>query len=167
MVQSLTDTFIEKIMSMWRLALSVVAGVLHGFSIAWPAFALGDVLGVTGQSSGLLQCFSLGILAAILLQVASQEAQPTSFIASHQVQSKTKRQGQSVWRQGALIGAVFATSAMAATWGWLYVSMHRYGGLPSWLAWPCCCWPRACRFILRQQVAFGWPCFAGLFCRPE
>ena len=121
-------------MSMWRLALSVVAGVLHGFSMAWPAFALGDVLGVTGQSSGFLQCFSLGILAAILLQVASQEAQPTSFIAANQVQSKTKRQGQSVWRQGALISAVFATSAMAATWGWLYVSMHKYGGLPSWLA---------------------------------
>jgi len=121
-------------MSMWRLALSVVAGVVHGFSMAWPAFALGDVLGVTGQSSGFLQCFSLGILAAILLQVASQDAQPTGFIASSQVQSKTKRQGQSVWRQGALIGAVFATSAMAATWGWLYVSMHKYGGLPPWLA---------------------------------
>jgi len=121
-------------MSMWRLALSVVAGVVHGFSMAWPAFALGDVLGVTGQSSGFLQCFSLGILAAILLQVASQDAQPTGFIASSQVQSKTKRQGQSVWRQGALIGAVFATSAMATTWGWLYVSMHKYGGLPSWLA---------------------------------
>jgi len=121
-------------MSMWRLALSVVAGVVHGFSMAWPAFALGDELGVTGQSSGFLQCFSLGILAAILLQVASQEAQPTSFIEANQVQSKTKRQGQSVWRQGALISAVFATSAMAATWGWLYVSMHKYGGLPSWLA---------------------------------
>ena len=121
-------------MSMWRLALSVVAGVLHGFSMAWPAFALGDVLGVSGQSSGFLQCLSLGILAAILLQVASQEAQPTSFIASNQGQSKPKRQGQSVWRHGALISAVFATSAMAATWGWLYVSMHTYGGLPSWLA---------------------------------
>ena len=121
-------------MSMWRLALSVVAGVVHGFSMAWPAFALGDVLGVTGQSSGFLQYLSLGILAAILLQVASQDAQPTSFIASNQGQSKPKRQGQSVWRQGALISAVFATSAMAATWGWLYVSMHRYGGLPSWLA---------------------------------
>ena len=121
-------------MSMWRLTLSVVAGVVHGFSMAWPAFALGDVLGVTGQSSGFLQCFSLGILAAILLQVASQDAQPTSFIASNRVQSKTKSQGQFAWRQGALIGAVFATSAMAATWGWLYVSMHRYGGLPSWLA---------------------------------
>jgi apolipoprotein N-acyltransferase len=77
---------------------------------------------------------SLGILAAILLQVASQDVQPTSFIASNQVKSKTKRQGQSVWRQGALISAVFATSAMAATWGWLYVSMHKYGGLPSWLS---------------------------------
>ena len=121
-------------MSMLRLALSVVAGVLHGFSMAWPAFALGDVLGVSGQSSGFLQCLSLGILAAILLQVASQDVQPTSFIASNQVQSKTKRQGQSVWRQGALISAVFATSAMAATWGWLYVSMHKYGGLPSWLS---------------------------------
>jgi len=121
-------------MSIWRLALSVVAGVVHGFSMAWPAFALGDVLGVTGQSSGFLQCFSLGILAAILLQLASQDAQPKSFIASNQAQPKTKRQGQSVWRQGALIGAVFATSAMTATWGWLYVSMHRYGGLPSWLA---------------------------------
>ena len=121
-------------MSMWRLTLSVVAGVVHGFSMAWPAFALGDVLGVTGQSSGFLQCFSLVILAAILLQVASQDAQPTGFIESNQVQSKTKSQGQFAWRQGALIGAVFATSAMAATWGWLYVSMHRYGGLPSWLA---------------------------------
>ena len=121
-------------MSMWRLALSVVAGVLHGFSMAWPAFALGDLLGVTGQSSGFLQYLSLGILAAILLQVASQDAQPTSFISSNPVQSKTKRPGQSVWPQGALISAVFATSAMAATWGWLYVSMHKYGGLPSWLA---------------------------------
>ncbi len=121
-------------MSMWRLALSVVAGVVHGFSMAWPAFALGDVLGVTGQSSGFLQCLSLGILAAILLQLASQDAQSTSFISSNPVQPKTKRPGQSVWQQGALIGAVFATSAMAATWGWLYVSMHRYGGLPSWLA---------------------------------
>ena len=106
-------------MSMWRLALSVVAGVLHGYSMAWPAFSLGDVLGFTGQSSGFLQCLSLGMLAAILLQVASQDAQPTSFIASNQGQSKPKRQGQSVWRQGALISAVFATSAMAATWGWL------------------------------------------------
>jgi len=113
-------------MSMWRLALSVAAGVLHGFSMAWPAFALGDVLGVTGLSSGLLQCFSLGILAALLLQLASQDAQPTRHSAAIQ--------GQFAWRHGALNSAVFATSAMTATWGWLFVSMNLYGGLPSWLA---------------------------------
>lgn len=121
-------------MSMWRLALSVAAGVAHGFSMAWPAFALGDVLGITGQSSGLLQCFSLGILAALLLQLASQDAQPTHYIVSNQAQSQKQLRGQSTELQGAFISAVFATSTMAATWGWLYVSMHRYGGLPSWLA---------------------------------
>jgi hypothetical protein len=168
MVQSLTNTHIEKIMNMWRLALSVAAGVLHGFSMAWPAFALGDVLGVTGQSSGVLQCFSLGILAAILLQVASQEAQPTSFIAANQVQSQTKRQGQSVWRQGALI----APCLRPVPWpplgvGCMCPCTHMAACLLGWLLWPCCCWLRACPFILQRQAAFGSPCFGGPFCRPD
>jgi apolipoprotein N-acyltransferase len=99
---------------MWRLALSVAAGVVHGFSMAWPASVLGSGLGVAGVSSGFLQCASLGVLAALLLSRANQEA--------------------NAWRQGALLSALFACSAMVATWGWLYVSMHRYGGLPPWLA---------------------------------
>ena len=99
---------------MWRLALSVAAGVVHGFSMAWPASVLGSGLGVAGVSSGFLQCASLGVLAALLLTVATQEAR--------------------AWRQGALLSALFACSAMVATWGWLYVSMHRYGGLPPWLS---------------------------------
>jgi len=99
---------------MWRLALSVAAGVVHGFSMAWPASVLGSGLGVAGVSSGFLQCASLGVLAALLLTVATQEAR--------------------AWRQGALLSALFACSAMTATWAWLYVSMHRYGGLPSWLS---------------------------------
>ena len=99
---------------MWRLALSVAAGVVHGFSMAWPASVLGNGLGVAGVSSGFLQCASLGVLAALLLTVATQEAR--------------------AWRQGALLSALFACSAMTATWAWLYVSMHRYGGLPSWLS---------------------------------
>ena len=82
--------------------------------MAWPASVLGNALGVAGVSSGFLQCASLGVLAALLLSRANQEAHP--------------------WRQGALLSALFACSAMAATWGWLYVSMHRYGGLPSWLS---------------------------------
>ena len=99
---------------MWRLALSVAAGLIHGFSMAWPASVLGSGLGVAGVSSGFLQCASLGVLAALLLSRANQEAH--------------------AWRQGALLSALFACSAMVATWGWLYVSMHRYGGLPPWLA---------------------------------
>ena len=99
---------------MWRLALSVAAGVVHGFSMAWPASVLGSGLGVAGVSSGFLQCASLGVLSALLLSRANQEA--------------------NAWRQGALLSALFACSAMVATWGWLYVSMHRYGGLPPWLS---------------------------------
>ena len=99
---------------MWRLALSVAAGLIHGFSMAWPASVLGSGLGVAGVSSGFLQCASLGVLAALLLSRANQEAH--------------------AWRQGALLSALFACSAMVATWGWLYVSMHRYGGLPPWLS---------------------------------
>ena len=115
---------------MWRLALSVAAGVLHGFSMAWPASVLGNALGVASLSSGLLQCFSLGVLAALLLQLATQDADASPHFPGF----RASRPRQSAWRQGALLSALFACSAMAATWGWLYVSMHRYGGMPSWLA---------------------------------
>ena len=115
---------------MWRLALSVAAGVVHGFSMAWPAALWGNDFGVTGLSSGLLQCASLGVLAAMLLQLATQEANAIH----HAMGLQASRPHHAAWRQGAFLSAVFAASAMAATWGWLYVSMHRYGGLPSWLS---------------------------------
>jgi len=117
-------------MSMWRLTLSVAAGVVHGFSMAWPGSVLGNALGVTSLSSGLLQCFSLGVLAALLLQLATQDADASHHFPGFRASSPR----QSAWRQGALLSGLFACSAMAATWGWLYVSMHRYGGMPSWLA---------------------------------
>lgn len=117
-------------MSMWRLALSVAAGVVHGFSMAWPASVLGNAFGVAGLSSGILQCVSLGVLAALLLQLATHDADASHHFPGFQA----SRPRQSAWRQGALLSGLFACSAMAATWGWLYVSMHRYGGMPSWLA---------------------------------
>lgn len=104
-------------MIMWPWTVSVVAGVLHGFSMAWPAFLGGDALQISGQASGVLQCLSLALLAALLLREASREGpQPR------------------LWLGAFGLSGLFATSAMTATWGWLYVSLHRYGGLPSWLS---------------------------------
>lgn len=37
-------------------------------------------------------------------------------------------------RSAALRGWVFATAWLAATFWWLFISMHVYGGLPSWMA---------------------------------
>ena len=38
------------------------------------------------------------------------------------------------WKQAALAGWLFATAWLAATFWWLYISMHTYGGLPAALA---------------------------------
>jgi apolipoprotein N-acyltransferase len=104
-------------MMMWPWLVSVLAGVLHGFSMAWPAFLGGDVLQISGQASGFLQCLSMALMAALLLRLASSDG-------------PQKR----LWLKAFWLSGLFATSAMVATWGWLYISMHRYGGLPSWLS---------------------------------
>ena len=104
-------------MIMWPWLVSVLAGMLHGFSMAWPGFLGGDALQISGQASGFLQCLSMALLGALLLRVASSEGQQ-------------KR----LWLHAFCLSGVFASSAMVATWGWLYVSMNKYGGLPSWLS---------------------------------
>jgi apolipoprotein N-acyltransferase len=115
-------------MSMWAFGASLLAGVLQGFSMAWPAFAMGDAWHISGQSFGSVQCLSLAVLAALLLQTASQDTEaPTTQTSRH-------NRPQRAWLQGMKLTGVFATAAMSSTWGWLYVSMHEYGGLPSWLA---------------------------------
>ena len=132
-------------MRMWTWALSLLAGVLHGVSMAWPDLGLDlnlPVLMAAGQASGVLQCVSLALLGGVLLQLASQEIpeHATSQKPNSKPNSNSSSKANSnpkpkpVWRQGALAAGLFATSAMVSTWGWLYVSMHRYGGLPSWLS---------------------------------
>jgi apolipoprotein N-acyltransferase len=37
-------------------------------------------------------------------------------------------------RRAALIGALFGTAWLACSIWWLYISLHRYGGLPAWMA---------------------------------
>ena len=60
-------------MMMWPWLVTVLAGVLHGFSMAWPAFLGGDVLQISGQASGFLQCLSMALMAALLLRLASSD----------------------------------------------------------------------------------------------
>ena len=89
-------------MKMWTFTVSVLAGVMHGFSMAWPAFLWGDALEISGHASGLLQGLSMALLCALLLRIASTE-------------SPQKR----LWLQGFWVAGLFATSALASTWGWL------------------------------------------------
>ena len=126
-------------MRMWTWVLSLLAGVLHGVSMALPDLGLDlnrDIFLAAGQASGVLQCFSLALLGGLLLQMASQETpEPDSpQKPNSKAKANTHSKPKPVWRQAALAAGLFATSAMVSTWGWLYVSMHRYGGLPSWLS---------------------------------
>jgi apolipoprotein N-acyltransferase len=62
-----------------------------------------------GQPVWWLQIFSLAALAWLLQQAPS-------------------------WRQAALVGWTFGTAWLAATFWWLFISMHTYGGLPAPMA---------------------------------
>ncbi len=62
-----------------------------------------------GQPQWWLQLASLAVLAWLVQQSAS-------------------------WRRAALLGWTFATAWLTATFWWLFISMHVYGGLPSALA---------------------------------
>lgn len=88
----------------WVPALSVLlAGYAHALSMAWPFASIGGL--ATGQAWGGLQLASLALLF-------------------WQLQCST-RPGQ-----GALLGWLFATAMLCGTFWWLFISMHRYGGLP-------------------------------------
>ncbi len=77
--------------------------------MAWP-FPLGSVLGLLqGQPSGGLQLLALALLAGQL-------------------------DGARSWRRGAWLGGLFAVAMQCATFWWLFISLHVYGGLAAPLA---------------------------------
>lgn len=87
-----------------QLAIVLIAGCAHAASMAWP-FSFGSALGLApGQPAGWLQLLSLALLAAQL-------------------------DGCRSWRRGAWLGGLFATAMLCATFWWLYISLHVYGGL--------------------------------------
>lgn len=90
-------------------AVVLVAGCAHAASIAWP-FSFGAALGLTlGQPVWWLQLLAL------------------TFFALH-------LDGCHSWKRAARLGWLFAIAMQCATWWWLFISLHTYGGLASPLA---------------------------------
>ena len=90
-------------------AIILVAGCAHALSIAWPFGTPLTPVFTQGQPVWWLQLLAISLLAW-QLDLA-----------------KTKR-------QGAWVGWLFATSMQVATWWWLFISLHTYGGLAAPLA---------------------------------
>ena len=82
------------------------------------ALALADT---AGQAHGALQVLCMALLCGLLL-------------AEH---ADTERQAvgaKRLWLRGARLGWWFAWGWLSATFWWLFISMHVYGGMPSALA---------------------------------
>ena len=87
------------------IAIVLIAGGVHAASVAWPFYA-----GLMhGQPVWWLQVLAMLALAWQLQRCSSA-------------------------RQGAWLGWWFATAMQCATWWWLFISLHTYGGLASPLA---------------------------------
>jgi len=91
---------------------SIAAGALQACSIAWPRL-LPDTPGFLGIRAGQ-PVWWLQIVAMLLLL--------------HLLQGSASAR-QAAWR-----GWLFALAWLAFTFGWLFTSMHTYGGLPAVLA---------------------------------
>ena len=88
-----------------QLAIVLAAGCFHAASMAWPFSFGAPVLGLApGQPVGWLQLLALALLAGQL-------------------------DGASNWRRGAWLGGLFAVAMQCATYWWLFISLHVYGGL--------------------------------------
>ncbi|WP_324397044.1 apolipoprotein N-acyltransferase [Hydrogenophaga sp.] len=93
---------------LWSL-FSLLAGLVHAFSLAWPVAAWSLPGTAAGQPSGIWQLLAMGGLVLAM--------------------QWSDRAGQAAWRAG-----LFATAWLTGTFWWLFISMHTYGGLAPWLA---------------------------------
>jgi apolipoprotein N-acyltransferase len=94
----------RKSITLQAAVLLLVAGMTQALSLAWPFEGV-----LKGQALGWLQCASLGILA---YQIDRSKSGKQAFVKT--------------W--------VFAFAWLAGSIWWLFISMHRYGGLPALLA---------------------------------
>jgi len=99
----------------FQLAFALIAGVLQAASNAWPGLFQLPALGlITGAPIWWLQILSMSGFAWLLLHT----------LVTH---------NKSPLRAG-LLGWAFATAWLSITFGWTFVAMHTYGGLPALLA---------------------------------
>ena len=99
-------------LSILNVALAMAAGSLHALSMAWPDFAGQSIPGLpVGQPVWWLELVSLAALAWLLQRCAEQPL-PN-------------------WRAGSLYGGMFACAWFSVVFGWTFVAMHTYGGLPA------------------------------------
>jgi apolipoprotein N-acyltransferase len=87
-------------LSVFQVAIVLVAGCAHAASMAWP-FSFGLT---QGAPLGWLQVLALALFALQL-------------------------DGCRSWRRAAWLGGLFATAMLCATFWWLFISLHVYGGL--------------------------------------
>ncbi len=110
----------QRIGKRWYLARSAIvllAGCAHALSVAWPF----DVLLTQGQPVWWLQIVAMLLLAWQLERcVADKQA--------------LKNGVENGVKSGAWLGWLFAIALQCATWWWLFISLHTYGGLASPLA---------------------------------
>ncbi|MEN9375665.1 MAG: hypothetical protein RL710_822 [Pseudomonadota bacterium] len=150
----------------WQSAtLVLLAGAAHAASMAWPGFLAPLTpawLGVVqGQPVWWLQLLALGILAYGLDGCHSTGP------------------SRSPARQAMLWGWLFATAWLVGSFGWTFVAMHTYGGLPALLAGAAVfalagslalCYAAACGcFVLLAPVNRAWAAivFAALWLMSE
>ena len=90
----------RKRLSLLDFVIVLTAGALHAFSIAWPFSA-----GLTqGQPVWWLQLLALAALVRQLDRCTG-------------------------WKQGLVLGWLFASACLCGVFWWLYISLHVYGGL--------------------------------------
>ena len=92
------------LMSMKTAALLIAAGAAQALSLAWPFDG-----SLKGEAQGWLQCLSLAVLA---FQLDRSKSAQQAFA--------------NTW--------VYAVAWLAGSVWWLFISMHRYGGLPAPIA---------------------------------
>lgn len=90
-------------------AMAIAAGVLQALSLAMPFDLLQPDGWLRGQTQWWLQPMAMMGLVALLARARSP--------------------GQAAWW-----GWLFSSAWLAATFAWLYISMHTYGGLPAALS---------------------------------